>query len=182
MTPIDGLVQRCDDGGYLVAFDRELAKPQDQVWAALTEPPLLARWLGDVEVDLRLGGVFIIRFRELAVIMSGVITALQPGHLIEYSWLENYGMPQSVVRWELFPCPQGSRLRLTHRLPPACALTDIFGFAGGWHAFLDAVARALEGEFVPYQNERPLEAAYRQRFTDQAGSLSGAESACARAT
>src|SRR5204863_3940045 len=34
----------------------------DDLWSALTEPQRLARWIGDVEGDLRLGGEFRARF------------------------------------------------------------------------------------------------------------------------
>ncbi len=34
----------------------------DDLWSALTDPPRLARWLGEVEGDLRLGGEFRARF------------------------------------------------------------------------------------------------------------------------
>jgi uncharacterized protein YndB with AHSA1/START domain len=34
----------------------------DDLWSALTDPPRLARWLGEVDGDLRLGGEFRARF------------------------------------------------------------------------------------------------------------------------
>jgi uncharacterized protein YndB with AHSA1/START domain len=34
----------------------------EDLWAALTEPRRLARWLGEIEGDLRLGGAFHARF------------------------------------------------------------------------------------------------------------------------
>src|SRR5690348_1991896 len=39
-------------------FDTDI----DDLWSALTDPLRLARWLGEVEGDLRLGGVFRARF------------------------------------------------------------------------------------------------------------------------
>jgi hypothetical protein len=37
------------------------AQISDNVWSALTDPPRLARWYGEVEGDLRAGGEFGIR-------------------------------------------------------------------------------------------------------------------------
>jgi DNA-binding transcriptional ArsR family regulator len=63
MTTLDGEVTRNADGGLVVAFDRTLDRSPTKVWAALTDPRILANWLGEVEVDLRVGGAFVIRFR-----------------------------------------------------------------------------------------------------------------------
>ncbi len=43
-------------------FDTAFDTAIDDLWAALTDPRRLARWLGEVEGDLRLGGEFRARF------------------------------------------------------------------------------------------------------------------------
>lgn len=166
---LDGSVERAEDGGWVVAFDRLLDKPPEKVWSALTEPRRLANWLGDVDVDLRIGGAFVIRFRQMPVTMTGQVTALEPGRVIEYSWLENNPrMPASKVRWEIVPAPGGGcRLRLTHRFPAGCALKDLTPFMGGWHAFFDAIPVATEDTFVPYEDEKELEAGYRRHYVEE---------------
>jgi uncharacterized protein YndB with AHSA1/START domain len=161
---VDGSLEQTADGGYVVAFDRQIAHPAQEIWQMLTDPVRLARWLGQVEADLRVGGAFVIRFRDLPVVMTGEITALEPPRLLEYSWLENLDRPRSLIRWEIIPEASGCRLKLTHRFPPGCAFGDMTAFLGGWHAFLDAIPRAAAGDFVPYADERPLEAAYRQLY------------------
>jgi uncharacterized protein YndB with AHSA1/START domain len=165
MTALDGTVRRRDDGGFVVAFDRRIERPPQKVWAALTDPKVLANWLGEVELDLRVGGPFIIRFRPpLAVVMTGAITAVDAGRLIEYTWRENYGMPPSKVRWEVVPTGSGCRLQLSHAFTAGCVLHEILGFAGGWHSLLDAIAPASDGKLVPYGDEKGLDAAYRARY------------------
>jgi uncharacterized protein YndB with AHSA1/START domain len=161
---LDGSLEQTADGGYVVAFDRVMNRSPEDIWSALTDKERLARWLGDVEVDLRVGGAYIIRFRTMSVVMTGQITALEPGRMIEYSWLENYGMPSSLVRWEIVPLAAGCRLKLTHRFPPGCKLKDMTSFLGGWHAFMDAIPIAAGGAFVPYADEKGLEAGYRKRY------------------
>jgi hypothetical protein len=103
----------------------------------------------------------------MKVVMTGEITALEPGRVIEYTWLENQGMSASIVRWEIAPLASGCRLKLTHRFPAGCALKDLIGFLGGWHAFLDAIPVAAGGSFVPYADEEGLQAGYRQRYAAQ---------------
>jgi uncharacterized protein YndB with AHSA1/START domain len=174
MTILDGTVARRLDGGFVVAFDRLIGRPAEKVWAALTDPKILANWLGEVQVDLRVGGEFIIRFRQMSVVMTGTITALELNRLIEYSWHENYGMPGSVVRWEISAADPGCRLKLTHSFPPECVLNEIVGFAGGWHAFLDAIPTAVDGNFAPYADEKALDAGYRQRSLGDAARDEGA--------
>jgi uncharacterized protein YndB with AHSA1/START domain len=167
MISLDGSVQKIAAGGYVVAFDRSIDRPAAQVWSALTEPKILVNWLGDVELELRVGGAYIIRFRKMTVVMTGTITALDPGKLLEYTWKENYGMPASSVRWEVVPADAGCRLKLSHTFPPECVLNEIIGFAGGWHAFLNAIPLGSDGQFVEYADEKDLDAGYRLRYLDQ---------------
>lgn len=61
---LDGMLMRLADGGAEIAFDRRIDKPIGKIWAALTEPAALAKWLGDVEVDLRVGGKYVIHFAK----------------------------------------------------------------------------------------------------------------------
>jgi uncharacterized protein YndB with AHSA1/START domain len=162
---IDGTYRVTESGEHEVRFDRRYGQPTGKVWAALTEPKVLANWLGDIEIEPRVGGKYIIHFRAPeTVVMTGTITAFEPERLLAYTWLENYGMPQSHIRWELSPDGAGCRLILTHRYPPGCERKDILPFLGGWHAFLDAIERASRGEFVPYQDEKPIAAQYREKY------------------
>jgi uncharacterized protein YndB with AHSA1/START domain len=164
VTTLDGTVLQTDDGGFIVAFDRLLDRPSDRVWAALTDPKILANWLGDVEVDLRVGGSYLIRFRRIAVVMTGMITALEPGRVLEYTWHENYGMPASRIRWEITPRGAGSRLKLSHVFTPSCVLREVVGFLAGWHAFLNAIRPAADGQYVEYADEKEFDLGYRARY------------------
>ena len=35
---LDGSVERAEDGGWIVVFDRLMDKPPEKVWSVLTEP------------------------------------------------------------------------------------------------------------------------------------------------
>ncbi|MEJ0026135.1 MAG: SRPBCC family protein [Rhizomicrobium sp.] len=168
---LDGILTRRSDGSHALTFERRIDRPVAKVWAALTDAAVLKKWLGEVEVELRVGGKYLIYFRGPAVVVTGAITALEPLRLLEYSWLEDYGMPQSSARWELSPDGDGCRLRLTHSFPPGCRMREMVPFMGGWEAFLDIFPRGVDEEFVPYadQNEAEIAAAYRARHATELG-------------
>jgi uncharacterized protein YndB with AHSA1/START domain len=160
MNPM-GTVSRTKGGGYVLHYERMLDKPAAAVWAALTDPAILTRWLDRTEVDLRIGGKFIIHFFDGKETMNGVIRALEPERLIEYSWDEE-GAPVSVVRWTISPEGGSCRLRLTHTLPPGCQETLAIELSGGWHAILDNLEDAIRGKqtFFNEPKLRALEVQY----------------------
>ena len=166
LDSIDGIIERTSDGGALVKFDRLIDRPVETIWAALTNPKVLANWIGTVEVDLHVGGRYVVRFRDSRNVMTGTITRLEPLRLLEYTWLESHvPVPRSLVRWELQPDGRRCLLRLTHTVPPA-PWGEVIGYAGGWQDFLGKIARASDGEFVPYdhQNYEGLDRLYRAKF------------------
>jgi uncharacterized protein YndB with AHSA1/START domain len=55
-------------------FDTDI----DDLWSALTEAPRLARWLGDFEGDLRLGGQFRARFFASGWEGTGRVESCEP--------------------------------------------------------------------------------------------------------
>jgi uncharacterized protein YndB with AHSA1/START domain len=140
-----------EKGSPALRFERILAKPPETVWAALTEPEGIARWLTKAEVEPRVGGRFHLDFHGGDSVVDGRITQWEPPLLLEHSWPEKQANGDSLVRWELSPAGEGTRLVLTHRLDAGGDLAD---FASGWHWHLDALDRALEGETVPFDEQR----------------------------
>ena len=55
-------ILRSADGKSVVRVEDRFGTDIDDLWSALTDPRRLARWLGEVEGDLRLGGEFRARF------------------------------------------------------------------------------------------------------------------------
>jgi uncharacterized protein YndB with AHSA1/START domain len=142
-----GTIARSNDGGFVLHYERTLGCAAAKAWAALTDPAFARNWIGELEVEPWVGGKFVIRFKDGKTVMTGVIRALEPERLIQYTWLENYGMPPSLVRWTVLPIDANTcHLTLTHVLPPGCKAEDIISFAGGWHGFLDLIPRAANGE------------------------------------
>jgi uncharacterized protein YndB with AHSA1/START domain len=135
-----GRLQRESEERTTVHFERVYDYRPGELWAALTEPGQLRGWLGEAEVDLRIGGRIVIRFGETQdQIAEGTIRELDPPRLLEYDWTFP-GETESVLRLELEPRGEGTLLVLDHRRLPAGAAA---GYGAGWHAHLDGLDAML---------------------------------------
>jgi uncharacterized protein YndB with AHSA1/START domain len=159
-----GEVTRVGDTVTIV-FQRRYARPIEKVWAALTVPERIADWFADVlELDLRVGGRVRLHFPEVQFEIDGVVTALEPPHLLTWAW----------------PQPDGSESSVTFRLErdgDGCRLTLIeagllaeqgAGNAAGWHAHLAAIDDACDGVRTPWSRLLEREAAVNQIYKDRA--------------
>ena len=74
---------RSADGKGVVRMEDRFDTDIDDMWSALTEPRRLARWLGEVDGDLRLRGEFRARFFASGWEGSGRVDACEaPRHLL----------------------------------------------------------------------------------------------------
>ena len=69
---------RSADGKGVVRMEDRLDTDIDDVWSAFTDPLRLARWLGEVEGDLRLGGEFRAHFFASGWEGTGRVEACEP--------------------------------------------------------------------------------------------------------
>ncbi len=69
---------RSADGTGIVRMEDRFDSDIDDLWAALTDPRRLARWIGEVEGDLRLGGEFRFRFFASGSEGTGRVEACEP--------------------------------------------------------------------------------------------------------
>jgi uncharacterized protein YndB with AHSA1/START domain len=69
---------RTADGKGAVRMEDRFDTDIDDLWSALTDPGRLARWLGEVEGDLRLGGEFRARFFASGWEGTGRVVACEP--------------------------------------------------------------------------------------------------------
>lgn len=153
-----------------LAFERHLRHPVEHVWEALTKPEHLAQWyLTNARLDARLGGSIDYLNVPGQVRITGKILTWQPPRVFEHEFNAEPSkvLPQgekSVVRWELTPDGDGTRLRLTHRrLTHQTAKT----FAGGLHAFLDRLEELLDG--VPLTPWGPRTGEVRENYPGRGG-------------
>ena len=69
---------RSADGTGVVRVEDRFDTDIDDLWSALTDPRRLARWMGEVDGDLRLGGEFRARFFASGWEGTGRVEACEP--------------------------------------------------------------------------------------------------------
>jgi uncharacterized protein YndB with AHSA1/START domain len=69
---------RSADGKAVVRMEDRFDTDIDDVWSALTDPVRLARWLGEVEGDLRMGGEYRFHFYASGSEGTGRVEACEP--------------------------------------------------------------------------------------------------------
>jgi uncharacterized protein YndB with AHSA1/START domain len=69
---------RAADGVGVVRMEDRFDTAIDDLWAAVTDPGRLARWLGEVEGELRLGGEFRARFFSSGWEGTGRVEVCEP--------------------------------------------------------------------------------------------------------
>lgn len=104
---------RSADGKGVVSMEDRFDTDIDDVWSALTDPSRLARWYGEVEGDLRLGGEYRARLFSSGWEGTGRIEACEPlqrllvrnrdadepdGHVIEATLTADGD--QTIAVWE----------------------------------------------------------------------------------
>jgi uncharacterized protein YndB with AHSA1/START domain len=125
----DGVVTETADG-WEVRFERQLVRPIDTVWAALTES-------GAAAVDATPPKPF-----TTAEIPAGAVTAVEGPQVLEYEWHIS-ARPAGRVRWELTEgTGQGARLILTQRGPGEAA-TERATALTAWRTHIEALAAQL---------------------------------------
>ncbi|MFJ4640059.1 SRPBCC family protein [Streptomyces hygroscopicus] len=105
----EGTVETTEDGGWRLRFERQLVRPAETAWQALTGPAAdTAEPAAGAQVPLG--------FRTDAV-TAGPITEARPPRVLSYEW-ERGGRPAGTVRWELTQgTGHGARLILTQTGP-----------------------------------------------------------------
>ncbi len=134
--------------------DRVFRATRERVYAAFTDPALLAQWWGpegvhapDVRMEVREGGAWrtVMRNSEgTDFIVSGVYVQLQPTSRIVFTWgWEEDGARghESLVEIELQDHPDGTSLSLTHAIFESAESRDNHG--QGWASSLDCLAAVL---------------------------------------
>lgn len=150
-TAPDGTVERHGEE-VVVRYRRRLNHPPERVWQALTDPAQFRAWWGEVELEPRPGGRFVVRWlnRDLdgnTAVMRATIARWEPPTL-----LETVGDIHGTLRWELRPIGGGAATELafssTLELPEAQRAMVL----AGWHVHLDFLGEALAGERVDWAN------------------------------
>ena len=128
------------DTGWTLVFTRDLAHPIEKVWRAVTERAQLREWAPYApDRDLTGEGA-----ATLAMIdgeggeqpMAGEVRRFDPPRLLEHD------LGSDVLRWELAPIAEGTRLVLRHSFADGAWSSAL---AAGWHICLDVADALLAG-------------------------------------
>jgi uncharacterized protein YndB with AHSA1/START domain len=122
-------------------FDILLDNHLEEVWAALTEPTELVRWLAPGAIEPRVGGRARIDFQDSGILIDSQVTVFNPKRALEYSW-SSPGEATRPIRWELEPVGAATRLVLTVNVPKD---EDAGRACAGWAAHLEMLIGTLAG-------------------------------------
>jgi uncharacterized protein YndB with AHSA1/START domain len=145
-------------GAAEVVFERHFDAPPERIWRALTDPHELGSWLAPAEIELSVGAPLVLKFPDGDE--RGRITELQEGKVIAYTW--NEGQTDSLVRFELEPDGEGTRLILRHTF---AGEVDLSSYGAGWHHHLEQLIAQLGGKPIDWDTNRyrGLKSEYERR-------------------
>jgi uncharacterized protein YndB with AHSA1/START domain len=131
----------------IVRRETHLPAPPAAVFALLTDPEKILRWMGtEAQVEPQPGGLYLVNVTG-ARFARGSFREVVPVHRLAYSfgWDGSEVVPpgSSLVEIDLIEQPDGTLLRFTHSgLPNAeqCA-----GHAEGWAHYLDRLVEVAAG-------------------------------------
>jgi uncharacterized protein YndB with AHSA1/START domain len=131
----------------VVRRETHIAAPPAAVFALLTDPEQILRWMGtEAEVEPQPGGLYLVNVTG-ARLARGYFREVVPVHRLAYSfgWDGSEEVPpgSSLIEIDLVDEPEGTLLRLTHSgLPNAeqCA-----SHAEGWAHYINRLATVASG-------------------------------------
>ena len=143
-----GNVTTEDDGRQRVEFRRTWAEPIEDVWAALTEPDRLARWIGVYEGERHAGGTGTFAMTHEDGEAPGQPTTIvecDPPRRLVIEWPE---ASSQMERIDLDLATEDGRtvLRFVQFFPAA---TNAVDWALGWHWYLDKLSAEIDGGTPP---------------------------------
>jgi len=128
------------DGKATVRMDGRFSTNVDDLWSALTEPKRLARWIAEVEGDLRPGGEFRASFTS-GWQGPGRVDVCEPPRRLLVTMSPGQD-DQTVIEAVLEPDGDQTRLVVEERGLP---LGEVAGHGAGWQAHVEDLAAHLAG-------------------------------------
>lgn len=162
-TEVTGTLRRLDEQRGAVRVDSVYPTTPEDLWAAVTDPRRLARWVAVVEGDLRLAGTVSARFTS-GWEGSGRVDACDAPHRLLVT-MSPGAQDETVIEAVLSPEGEGTRLVVEERGIP---LGELPVHGAGWHTHLEDLGTALAGE-VPgpwIDRVRALAPGYRDGWAE----------------
>ena len=137
------------DGVSVVHVEDVYDTDIDDLWAAISEPARLARWVATVDGDLRPGGLFRASFTSGWDGTGRVEVCDAPRHLL--LTMEPGADDETQIEAWLNPEPGGTRLVVEERGIPLEAAPD---HGAGWQVHIEDLRAVLEGRAPAPWSER----------------------------
>ena len=110
---------RSNDATRSIVVEREMPHPPEKIWRALTQAPLMERWLMKNDFEPVVGHRFTFRAKPMPQ-WNGVtdceVLVVEPWRRLAYSWADSgaeaAGGMKTVVTWTLTPRPGGTLVRM----------------------------------------------------------------------
>jgi uncharacterized protein YndB with AHSA1/START domain len=131
---------RSVDGAGVIRMEGRYDTDIDDLWSALTDPQRLARWVADVEGDLRIGGVFHASFTS-GWRGPGRVDVCEPPRRLLVTMTPGQ-KDQTVIEAELVVVGDQTCLVLEERGLP---LGELAAHGAGWQAHVEDLAAHLAG-------------------------------------
>ena len=128
-----------------------IASTPAKVWQALTSAEFSRQYFfgNSVEIDLRIGGAFIVRTPDGALHISGEVIDCEPEKRLTVTFNVNWPaliekLGQTLVTYEIEPAGDAVRLTLTEAHERELSDDILSGGRQGWPAILSSLKSVLE--------------------------------------
>jgi uncharacterized protein YndB with AHSA1/START domain len=132
---------RSADGAGIVRMEDRYDTDIDDLWSALTDPGRLARWIAEVEGDLRLGGGFRARFTS-GWVGTGRVEACEPPRRLRVLTRDADEPSEEVLEATLTPDGDQTFLVIEAR---GVSLEYLAAHGAGWQVHVEDLAAHLAG-------------------------------------
>jgi uncharacterized protein YndB with AHSA1/START domain len=133
---------RSADGKGIVRMEARFGTDINDLWSALTDPSRLARWLGEVEGDLRLGGTYRSRFLSSGAEATGRVEACEPPQRFTVATKGMHASNEQFIEATLTADAGGTVLVIEQR---GLRLDWLAAFAAGLQIHVEDLAAHIAG-------------------------------------
>ena len=142
---------RSADGAGIVRIEDRYDTDIDVLWSAITDPDRLARWFGEVDGELSLGGEFRLYLEADDIDSTGRIDACEPPRRLvvttretDESYRRGQGVPPFDAAWDITLTADGDQTTLVIEVK-GMPLDVIAFFGAGWQIHAENLAAYLAG-------------------------------------
>ncbi len=137
---LQGSLVRAVDGQVVIRMEDRFSTDVDDLWSAVTDPRRLARWIAEVDGDLRLGGEFRANFTSGCEALGRIDVCEAPRRLLVT--MRPGQDDQTVIEVRILPAGDQTFLVVEER---GIRLDEVASHGAGWQAHVEDLAAHLEG-------------------------------------